>query len=289
MISMRAFASLWRDSGKFKLGLIITGLLILAALLKEPLLRWHLGDINPLREASYPIFLDPSREHPLGTDRYGRDVLGLVIIGLPTSLQVAFMAGGLSTLIGALVGFFAGYKGGLADTILRTITDAFLVIPTLPLILILAAYTRNLDSFKLALVLAAFSWPFAARAIRSQVLSLRERPYIELAKMTNMSDREIIVQDVFPNMAPYVAIGFAGASVGAAFSLVGLTVLGLAPSNQMDLGTLISLAWGWGVISLGKEWIFFAPVALLVLLFLGLALVQQGMEEFFNPRLRGGS
>jgi peptide/nickel transport system permease protein len=286
---MKAFISLWHDSGKFKLGFIITGLLVLTALLKPLLLEWQLGDINPLKEASFTIFQDPSRDHPLGTDRFGRDVLGLVLIGLPVSLKVAFMAGGLSTVLGAFVGFVAGYKGGTVDTILRTITDAFLVIPTLPLIIILAAYSRNLTSFQLALILAAFSWPFAARTIRSQVLSLRERPYIELAKMTNMSDREIIVQEVFPNMAPYVAIGFATASVGAAFSLVGLTVLGLAPSNQMDLGTLISLAWGWGVISLGKEWIFAAPVLLLILLFLGLALVQQGMEEFFNPRLRGQS
>lgn len=286
---MRAFIQLWHDSGKFKLGFIITMTLVIVGLLRQPLLAWHLGDINPLREASFAIFLDPSREHPLGTDRFGRDVLGLVFVGLPTSLQVAFMAGGLSTVIGAVVGFVAGYKGGKVDTTLRTITDAFLVIPTLPLIIILAAYSRNLTSFQLALVLAAFSWPFAARTIRSQVLSLRERPYIELAKMTNMSDSQIIVQEVFPNMAPYVAIGFATASVGAAFSLVGLTVLGLAPSNQMDLGTLISLAWGWGVISLGKEWIFAAPVTLLILLFLGLALVQQGMEEFFNPRLRGQS
>jgi len=285
-----ALVRLWNESGKFKLGASITLLLILVALLKQPLLNWRLGsDINPMREASFPIFLDPSWDHPLGTDRFGRDVLGLVLIGLPVSLKVAFIAGGLSTLVGSLVGFVSGYKGGKIDTILRTITDAFLVIPSLPLIIILAAYSRNLTSFQLALVLSVFSWPFAARTIRSQVLSLRERPYIELAKMTNMSDREIIIQEVFPNMAPYVAIGFAGASVGAAFSLVGLTVLGLAPSNQMDLGTLISLAWGWGVISLGKEVIFAAPMTLLMLLFVGLALCQQGMEEFFNPRLRAQS
>jgi peptide/nickel transport system permease protein len=171
--------------------------------------------------------------------------------------------------------------------VLRTITDMFIVIPTLPLIIILAANTRNLGSVKLALVLALFSWPVAARVIRSQVLSLRERPYIELSKMTNLSDREIIVGDILPNMAPYVAIGFAQASVGSAFALVGLTVLGLGPSSQMDLGRIISEALGYGVISLGKELIFVAPVMLLILLFLGLALVSQGMEEFFNPRLRG--
>jgi len=95
----------------------------------------------------------------------------------------------------------------------------FIMIPTLPLIIILAANTRNLSSLRLALVLAVFSWPFAARVIRSQVLSLRERPYVELSKMTNLSDREIITGDILPNMAPYVAIGFAQASVGSAFAL----------------------------------------------------------------------
>jgi peptide/nickel transport system permease protein len=234
----------------------------------------------------YGIFLDPSSDHWLGTDRFGRDVLALVLISLPVSLTVAFLAGALSTVLGVIVGFTAGYKGGKLDSFLRTITDMFIVIPTLPLIIILAANTRNLGSVKLALVLAAFSWPFAARVIRTQVMSLRERPYVELSKMTNLSDREIIVGDILPNMAPYVAIGFAQASVGSAFALVGLTVLGLGPSSQMDLGRMISEALGYGVISLGKEEIFLVPVILLILLFLGLALISQGMEEFFNPRLR---
>lgn len=281
---------LWRESGKFKLGLILTMILIVIAALSQPLIDWRIGsDVDPLQVGTNPIFLDPSSDHWLGTDRFGRDVLALVLVGLPVSLGVAFIAGFLSTVIGVLVGFFAGYKGGKADATLRTITDMFLVIPTLPLIIILAAYTRNLGLIKLSLLLAAFSWPFAARVIRSQVLSLRERPYVELSKMTNLSDREIIFGDIFPNMAPYVAIGFATASVGAAFALVGLTVIGLGPSNMMDLGTLISLALGWGVLSLGKEAIFVAPVVLLIALFFGLALMSQGMEEFYNPRLQAQS
>jgi peptide/nickel transport system permease protein len=284
---MTIMANLWRQSGKFRLGAIITLLLIFLALIHQLLLRWLVGDgIDPIAAGSFGIFLDPTREHLLGTDRFGRDVMGLVLIALPVSLTVAFVAGAMSTVIGVVLGFFSGFKGGRADAIMRTIMDMFIVIPTLPLIIILASNTRNLDSLKLSLVLAAFSWPFAARIIRSQVLSLRERPYIELSRMTNLSDREIVFGDILPNMAPYVAIGFAQASVGSAFALVGLTVLGVGPSSQMDLGRIISEALGYGVISLGKEWIFIAPVALLILLFLGLALISQGMEEFFNPRLR---
>lgn len=280
------FINLWKGSGKFQLGVVITMLLIVVALLHQLLLLLTLGsEIDPMAAGSFAIFLDPGAEHLLGTDRFGRDVLGLVLIALPVSLTVAFLAGAISTAIGVLIGFFSGFKGGRTDGVLRTITDMFIVIPTLPLIIILAANTRNLGSVKLALVLAMFSWPVAARVIRSQVLSLRERPYIELSRMTNLSDREIIVGDILPNMAPYVAIGFAQASVGSAFALVGLTVLGIGPSSQMDLGRIISEALGYGVISMGKEWIFIAPVALLILLFLGLALISQGMEEFFNPRL----
>jgi peptide/nickel transport system permease protein len=278
--------NLFKESGKFKLGVIITLLLILLGLFHTPLLEWRIGDKDPMQVGLFPIFLDPTSEHPLGTDRFGRDVLSLVLIALPVSLLVAFLAGAISTAIGVIVGFVAGYKGGRVDSVLRTITDIFIVIPTLPLIIVLAANTRNLTSVKLSLVLAAFGWPVAARVIRTQVMSLRERPYIELSKMTNLSDREIIVGDVLPNMAPYVAIGFAQASVGAAFALVGLTVLGLGQSSQMDLGRMISEALGYGVISLGKELIFLVPVLLLILLFLGLALISQGMEEFFNPRLR---
>jgi peptide/nickel transport system permease protein len=280
---------LLRQSGKFRAGAVITVLLIAVALLKVPIYAWRVGDVDPLAVGSFPIFQDPSREHLLGTDRYGRDVLGLVLTGLPISLAVAFTAGLVSTLIGTVVGLVAGYRAGKTDTTLRTITDMFIVIPTLPLILILARYTSDLGVVQLSVILAAFSWPFAARVIRAQVLSLRQRPYVELSRMTNQSDARIIAGDILPNMAPYVAIGFASSSVGSALALVGLTVLGLGPSNQMDLGRLISDALGWGVISLGKEIIFVAPVALLTLLFLGLALMSQGMDEFFNPRLRGAA
>lgn len=281
------FVNLFRESGKFRLGILITLLLILLAILHEPLVQWRIGDLDPMAVGSFGIFLDPNGEHWLGTDRFGRDVVSLVLIALPVSLTVAFLAGAISTALGVIVGFVAGYKGGRVESVLRTITDIFIVIPTLPLIIILAANTRNLGSVRLALVLSVFSWPVAARVIRTQVMSLRERPYVELSRMTNLTDREIIFGDILPNMAPYVAIGFAQASVGSAFALVGLTVLGLGPSSQMDLGRLISEALGYGVISLGKELIFAVPVLLLILLFLGLALISQGMEEFFNPRLRG--
>lgn len=286
---MNVIGGLIRESGKFKIGLGITLLLIIVSILSPWLITLVIGDADPLKAGTYTLFLDPNSENWLGTDRFGRDVLSMVLAAIPVSMTVAFLAGLLSTAIGVIVGFVSGYKGGRTDSVLRTITDMFIVIPTLPLIIVLAANTRSLGSVKLALVLAMFSWPFAARVIRTQVMSLRERPYVELARISNVPDRSIIFGEILPNMAPFVAIGFAQASVGSAFALVGLTVIGLGPSNQMDLGRLISEALGYGVISMGKELIFVAPVFVLILLFYGLALMSQGMEEFFNPRLRSGA
>jgi len=278
----------WRSSSKFRVGVVITATLIVLALLHQLIIQLVIGDTEPLATGSFAIFLSPVREHPLGTDRFGRDVLALVLVGLPNSLIVAGIAGVISTMIGIVVGFTAGYKGGRIDAALRTFTDMFLVIPTLPLIIILAAYVQQVSIAQLAIILAVFSWPFAARVIRAQVLSLRERPYIELSKMTNMTDREIIVGDILPNMLPYIGIGFATSALGAAFALVGLEVIGLGPggSDTMDLGLLINFAQQWGVLSLGKWAILAAPVTLLVLLFFGVVLINQGLEEFYNPRLR---
>lgn len=284
-----AIRQIWRSSPKFRIGMIITLLLVGAAVFHTPLTRLVIGDTEPLATGSFGVFEDPSWDHPLGTDRFGRDVTGLVLVGLPNSLWTAAIGGVISTLIGVVVGFVAGYKGGWIDALLRTFTDMMLVIPTLPLIFILARYVRQLDIATLAFILAIFGWPFSARVIRSQVLSLRERPYVELSKITNMSDREIIVQDILPNMLPYIGIGFAISSVGSAFALVGLTVIGLGPSDTVDLGAIIYFAQSWGVLSLGKYAILAAPITLLILLFLGVALIQIGMEEFYNPRLRGAA
>jgi peptide/nickel transport system permease protein len=276
----------WRTSGTFRVGLTLLEVLVLVGLGEPLLLRLLLGGADPLASGTFGIFLDPSPAHPFGTDRYGRDVLVLVLIGLRNSLLVGAIAGAVSTVLGVLIGFAAGYKGGAVDGTLRTVTDMFLVIPTLPLLITLSAYVRSVSFPVLALLLAGFSWPFAARAIRTQVLSLRTRPYVELARMSIMGDAEIIFQELLPNLMGYIALGFAGAALGAIGALVGLEVIGLGPANTMDLGLLINLAQSWGVLSLGKWAVFTAPVMALVLLFVAMVLMNIGMEETFNPRLR---
>ncbi|HLU36776.1 MAG TPA: ABC transporter permease [Thermomicrobiales bacterium] len=285
------FRTIWKSSPKFRIGVIIFMTLVIAAVFHQLIITWYLGpDVNvPEAGSSGAIFQDPSWKHPLGTDRFGRDWLGMILVSLPVSLTVSVLAAIISVTLGSTVGFVAGFKGGKIDTVLRMLTDILIVVPTFPLIMVLAAYARALSTVELALAISIFAWATSARVIRTQVLSLRERPYIELSRMTNMSDREIIIQDILPNMIPYLGINLAQATISSAFALVGLTVLGLAPRGLTDLGALVNLSLSWAVLSLGNWWIFAAPVAVLTALFFGLAMVNMGMEEFYNPRLRGTS
>jgi peptide/nickel transport system permease protein len=283
---LRSFAGVWRGSGKFRLGVTILVVLVVLALAHPLISALLFGDVDPMEMAVDAPWQIPGPQHWLGTDRYGRDLFIMTLSGLQVSLEVAVIAGLLSTAIGVVVAFFAGFKGGTADGILKTTTDMFLVVPSFPLLLTLSAYVRNVTVLDVAILLSIFSWPFAARTIRSQVLSLRSRPYVDLARVTNLGDFEIIFQDLLPNLLPYIGVGLANASLGAIFALVGLEVIGLGPANIIDLGLMINWAISWGALSLGAWPIFVAPVLILSLLFIAVNLVNIGLEELYNPRLR---
>jgi peptide/nickel transport system permease protein len=282
----RSLTALWRTSAKLRVGVSILLFFFLVALV-HPLIVEAIGrETNPLAIGAYEAWLVPGPKHLLGTERYGRDLMAMTVTGLWASLQVGVLAGLLSTFIGVLVAFVAGYKGGRIDAVLATTTDMFLVVPSFPLLITLSAYVRNVTLWQVSIMLAVFAWPFAARTIRAQVLSLRSRPYVDLARANKMTDMEIIFQELVPNMLPYIGVGLANASLGAIFALVGLEIIGLGPSSVLDLGLMINWAVTWGALSLGAWPIFAAPVAVLSLLFLAVNLVNVGLEETYNPRLR---
>lgn len=268
-------------------GLILFVVLCLLSIFQPALVRSIIGDLNPMSQGKFKVFEPPSPQHLLGTDRFGRDVVSLLLVGLRFSLSIGILAGIIGTLVGAAVGLVAGFYGGLVDTILRSSTDMILVIPTLPLLLTLSAYIKKLDVVTMAILLAAFSWPFSARTIRAQVLSLRERNYIDLARASNLSGLEIVFQEIMPNLLPYIGVGLAASTVGAILAEFGLEVLGLGPGNVSTLGLMINWAIGWGVLTLGKGIIVAAPATVLVLIFLSLNFINIGLEQIFNPRLKG--
>jgi peptide/nickel transport system permease protein len=269
------------------IGLALLGTLILIALLQPVLNRLLIGDINPVSMGTYQAYEDPSLTHPLGTDRWGRDWLALLILALRYSLIIGALAGIAATFIAVIMGFVAGYKGGRTDGAMRTFTDMVLVIPSWPILVTMAAYIKGLSIPVMALLLALFSWAFGMRTIRSQVLSLRAQPYVELAKVSNLKDREIIFQELIPNLLPYIGVAFAATTVGAILAETGLELIGLGPGgNVITLGLMVNFALRWGALALGKVELVFAPVIVLILIFVSINLINIGLEEVFNPRLK---
>jgi peptide/nickel transport system permease protein len=275
------------ESRQLTLGLVIFTIICLLSIFQPVLERLILGDISPMTQGSFGIFQPPSAEHILGTDRFGRDVFALLLMGLRFSLSIGLLAGLMATAIGTVVGLIAGFYGGTVDNILRTGTDMILVIPSLPLLIALSANISSMTVVTMAILLAAFSWPFSARTIRAQVLSLRERSYIDLARTSGLKNLEIVFQEILPNLLPYLGVALAASVVGAILAEFGLEVIGLGPGNIATLGLMINWAIGWGSMTLGKWVLIAAPAGTLALIFLSLNLINLGLEQAFNPRLKG--
>lgn len=275
-----------RRNKKLAVGLCVLVLVVLVGVLNGQICAWIGRGQSPIAIGFGPRFAHSSFAYPLGTDSYGRDILALTVTGLWTSLRVGAQAGLLSTAIGVTIAFFAAYKGGWLDGVLRTMTDTFLVVPSLPLLIAFTGFAKNISLTEISLILAVFSWPGAARAIRSQVLSLRTRAYIDLAKVTRLNSVEIVFQELVPNMLPYIAVGLSFSAIGAIFALISLEIIGLGPSSLIDLGVLVNSAIESGALTLGEWTLFVGPIVAVCLLFGSLNLINIGLDEVFNPRLR---
>ncbi|WBQ08124.1 ABC transporter permease [Kribbella sp. CA-293567] len=284
---VRAVLRTVRNSRRLAFGLVILAVMVLLAVFSPLIVSGIGGGIDPLELAAYERWLVPSPDHLLGTDQFGRDVLAMVVSALSVSLQIGAIAGLISTVVGVIVAFVAGYKGGWIDNVLSTFTGILLVIPTFPLLIALSAYAKNVTLFQVGVMISIFSWPFAAKTIRSQVLSLRSRPYVDLARVSKARDLEIITTELLPNLLPFIGVGFASSALGAIFGLVGLEVIGLGPGGVIDLGQIIFNAINTGALTLGAWPMFVVPIVLLTLLFAALNLINIGLEEVYNPRLRG--
>lgn len=267
-------------------GIILLLVIVFFAITGPSIARAMFPGEDPTAVASFLPMEDPSDIHPLGTDVMGRDATAVLFNGIRLSLVIGLIAGVFSTVIGITVGFTAGYLGGKSDTVLRVATDMFLVFPTLPLLLIVALYIPRWTLFTMGILLGAFSWPFVARTLRAQVLSLRERPYVDLARLNNESTLEIVFQELVPNLLPYIFLALSGAVVGAILAEAGLQIIGIGAGGLPTLGYMLGNGYRNGMISAGLYGQMLAPAAILVALFLALNLVNMGLEERFNPRLR---
>lgn len=222
----------------------------------------------------------------LGSDTLGRSIAVQWSEAVPNSLQVGLIAALLGTLIGAIIGFVSGYFGGVIDALLRVLIDVFLSVPSLLFLILIASLVKGISVRAMALIIGAFAWPSPARQVRAQVLSLKERPFVEVAYLSGMPGLEIIFRELMPHMLQWLGANFVNAFIAAILAESGLSILGLGPQREMTLGMMIYWALSYGAVLQNLWWWWLTPVLTLICLFLALYLIHIGFDEASNPRLR---
>jgi len=265
---------------------LAAGLLIVAAIMAFGLVGPFLINQEWTRTTAFAKDLKPGLDHILGTDSFGRDIMALIVVGTPQTVKVGLIAGGIAVMVGTFLGFVQGYYSGAVGTFVRGFTDVVLTIPALLILITLASQVRVVSVEVMAFIIALLSWPGACRAIGGQVLTLRERTFVSVARLNGMSDLKIIVLELMPNMLPYIAASFVQAVSVAILFAIGLEVLGLGPQTTNTLGMTIYWSQLHSAVIRGLVWWWLSPVVVVVLLFIGLFLTSRGLDEVANPRLR---
>ena len=229
---------------------------------------------------------EPSAEAILGTTSLGQSVAVQWTEAVLNSLQVGLIAAAIGTVIGALIGLVSGYFGGMVDAVLRVLIDVFLSVPSLLFLILIASLVRGVGVLDMALIIGIFAWAWPARAVRSQALSLKERPFVQVARLSGMGDMEIVARELLPHMMAWLGANFLNAFIAAILAESGLSILGLGPQQEMTLGMMIYWALSYSAIFLNLWWWWLTPVVTLMALFLSLYLVHLGLDEVGNPRLR---
>jgi peptide/nickel transport system permease protein len=243
-------------------------------------------DTDLSRVGSAPANLTPTVDHLLGTDAAGRDLLAVMVAGTPLTLWVGFVAGVVGLGIGTILGFVAGYFGGWIDTVIRGAADVLMTIPGLLFLVVLATSLHTTVTVNMmALVVASLAWMIPTRTIRSQVLSMREAGYVQVARLSGLGDLEIIARELLPNLLPYLAASFVSAVGAAVLASIGLEALGLGPQNEPTLGMTIYWALYYTSLLRSVWWWWAPPMVIIVLIFVGLFLVSMGLDRIANPRM----
>ncbi len=280
-------------------GLSVLGLLTLFVLIgyvfyrQEDLYGGTQGLSGLVDAASVPARQPPSwnpwGEYPLGTDEQGRDILAHVIVGTPLTFRIGAIAAAIGIGVGLLLAFVAAYAGGWIDLVVRLIVDSLIPIPGL-LILILIATSLNpgkgLTIDQLAFAIAILAWPGPARVIRSQVLVMRERGYVTMARMSGTGALGIIFKEMMPNLTPYVLASYVAALTGAMLATIGIETLGLGDIDAPTLGAMLYWVIFTNALLKAQWWWLMPPIIVIVMLFVGLFMISAGLDEVANPRLR---
>jgi peptide/nickel transport system permease protein len=266
---------------------LIVGLCLLLALLVFVLIGHLVVDLDKARPLSTRVLQPPSPSLPFGSDKQGRNLLAVMVVGTPQTLEIGIMAGLIGVGIGTVLALVSAFYGGRADSIIRGIVDVGLTIPGLMVLITLAMNVKGgLSIPQMVLVVSALAWLFPARVIRAQVLTARERAYLDVARLSGMPRRAIIVKELLPNLLPYIVASLVGSVSAAVLASVGLEVLGLGSFDSLTIGMTLYWVIYYAAIINSWWWWWVPPIVIIIILFTGLFLIAVGLDEFANPRVR---
>ena len=276
---------------------LITGLGIILLILLMGLLGRLLWNLDLVFTGSGMLRLPPIgfenlrgqagvAAHPLGTDGAGRDILALLIIGAPNTLMIGVVASTIGMLVGIGLGFTAGFVGGRVDDVIRILSDVMITIPPLLILVVFQSAFGDVSLFMMAVLIAGFVWQSPTRLIRAQVLSMRRSGYVQMAQLSGASTFDIMFKEMLPNLIPYLFGSFIASVTTSIVTAVGLEVLGLGPQRIPTLGRVIYEAINSGALIQNLWWWWGLPTVLLAAMFIGFLLINLGLDEISNPRLR---
>ncbi len=266
---------------------LVVGLLMLLALLVFVVVGSFMVDLQRARPLSARALQPPSAALPFGSDKQGRDLFAVMVAGTPLTIRIGLIAGLIGTTVGATLAFIGGYYGGWIDAVIRVVVDVGLTIPVLMVLIVLAMTFRSgITVDQMALIVALLAWLFPARTMRAQVLTVKERGYVQLARLSGVSGPEVIVKELLPNLLPYIVASLVGSVISAIFASIGLEILGLGSADAPKIGmTLYWVNFNAAIIN-GWWWWWVPPIVVIATLFIALFLITVGLDEVANPRLR---
>jgi peptide/nickel transport system permease protein len=267
---------------KAKIGAAILGVFILIAIIGP----WVAPFDPSATTTGQALPLGPTAHHLLGTTATGQDVLSQVLAGTRSTVVLGLLTGLIATLLSVLVGTTAGFRGGWADEGLSLMANVFLVLPALPLLVVILGYLPHSGQLPTAIVLSVLGWPWGARVIRAQTLSLRRRDYVAAAREVGEPTWRIIVYELLPNQVGLIAASFVGTVLYAILTSVALAFLGVADLTSWSYGTMLYWAQNGNAVQLNAWWWYVPPGVCAALLGTSLVLLNFGLDELGNPRLR---
>lgn len=271
----------WKNANfRLKAGLLVTAFFVIIGFIV-----YFFPHANPFTFNTYPGKLKPTGEHWLGTTSMGQDILWLLVESIHNSLMIGLIVATIGTVVGVFVGLVAGFSGGVLDRVLTVITDTFIVIPSLPILILMTSFMKGSSTVLImALVLAMFAWAWPSRQIRSMALSMRERDFIHTAWFSGEGTVQVVVTEILPYVFTWSLSNFMNATLAAIASESSLAVLGLSPGNLISLGNMIQWARERNAI-FTKQWFWIgSPIIATAILFIGLFLLITGYNDYLSMK-----